>query len=648
MATITSTATGDWGTGGTWVGGVVPANNDTVVIAAGHVVTFNVDQSGFADGIAGITVTGTLTISTTTSSYMKIKAATTIAGAGTLNVGTSASPIPFAVKHTITGGAAWFIQGSGGLTMTVYAAEPATKTILLSGNEALGQTELSVDTNITSDIWADGDSVRIDNINKAKDTELRVIAAGGRAAAALTVTVGLTAAKITGALVNLVTRNVRFVGNTGNIATGFTSAAKLVIAGGEWVNTSATCISGYCTISGGTFTGSAYGVNFGSLPSIVSGGIFSGNTRAVSTGVGATVSGGTFSGNTIGLDDLRFSIISGGLVTGNTSTGAQVGTTITGGTFSGNTNGIGGAFTVKNATFSNNTVDVAVSQFTAYNTLFGSTTEYSAYTSCAKEVYSESIDHDQTAGAFRAWTKGGTTASNAVTVPVGYTTSYIITLADASNEGFWQKEVTVGAGASVNITMNLYKSGAMAYLPRCIIFNKAATDPFAGGAGINTFTMTDSTTTWEDELYTYTNSTANDVTLVIRFQGKNASGTVATALLVEQINVDLTSVLANLAIVDGIVDAIKLKTDNLPSDPADQSLLLTAIQSVDTDILGATVEGVYTVKDVFKLMASVMAGKVSGGGTTAITFRDLSDALDRVTATVDSDGNRSAITLDLT
>jgi hypothetical protein len=47
-------------------------------------------------------------------------------------------------------------------------------------------------------------------------------------------------------------------------------------------------------------------------------------------------------------------------------------------------------------------------------------------------------------------------------------------------------------------------------------------------------------------------------------------------------------------------------------------------------------------------MASVMAGKVTGGGTTSVTFRDLSDALDRVKATVDTNGNRSAITLDLT
>jgi len=52
MATITSTQTGNWHTGSTWVGGSVPANNDLVVIAHGHKVTLSTNiQSAITDDV---------------------------------------------------------------------------------------------------------------------------------------------------------------------------------------------------------------------------------------------------------------------------------------------------------------------------------------------------------------------------------------------------------------------------------------------------------------------------------------------------------------------------------------------------------------------------------------------------------------------
>ena len=63
MATITSNGTGggNWGTAATWAGAAVPVDNDTVVIAAGDTVTFDVDTSAWANGIAGITITSDAT-----------------------------------------------------------------------------------------------------------------------------------------------------------------------------------------------------------------------------------------------------------------------------------------------------------------------------------------------------------------------------------------------------------------------------------------------------------------------------------------------------------------------------------------------------------------------------------------------------------
>jgi hypothetical protein len=64
------------------------------------------------------------------------------------------------------------------------------------------------------------------------------------------------------------------------------------------------------------------------------------------------------------------------------------------------------------------------------------------------------------------------------------------------------------------------------------------------------------------------------------------------------------------------------------------------------DVLGATVEGSYTLAESMRIQNAVLAGKVSGAGTGTEVFRDISDSKDRVTATVDASGNRSAITLD--
>ena len=55
-----------------------------------------------------------------------------------------------------------------------------------------------------------------------------------------------------------------------------------------------------------------------------------------------------------------------------------------------------------------------------------------------------------------------------------------------------------------------------------------------------------------------------------------------------------------------------------------------------------------TLRQALRLIAAATGGKVSGGGTTTITFRSaIADDQDRITATVDNDGNRTAITYDL-
>jgi hypothetical protein len=64
-----------------------------------------------------------------------------------------------------------------------------------------------------------------------------------------------------------------------------------------------------------------------------------------------------------------------------------------------------------------------------------------------------------------------------------------------------------------------------------------------------------------------------------------------------------------------------------------------------SSILMETVDSTYNFKQILQIMAAVMAGKVTGGNTSTITFRDLGDGTNRVVATVDSNGNRTDVVI---
>lgn len=61
------------------------------------------------------------------------------------------------------------------------------------------------------------------------------------------------------------------------------------------------------------------------------------------------------------------------------------------------------------------------------------------------------------------------------------------------------------------------------------------------------------------------------------------------------------------------------------------------------------VESGLTALQAMKIMAAALAGKISGGGTGTIVIRSaVEDGKERITATVTSEGDRTAITYDLT
>jgi len=74
----------------------------------------------------------------------------------------------------------------------------------------------------------------------------------------------------------------------------------------------------------------------------------------------------------------------------------------------------------------------------------------------------------------------------------------------------------------------------------------------------------------------------------------------------------------------------------------------TAVDALVGDALSDVVEGTYTLQDCMKVLLAYMASKATGGGSPQITFRDTADTKDRIVMAVDGNGNRSAITVDVT
>jgi hypothetical protein len=74
----------------------------------------------------------------------------------------------------------------------------------------------------------------------------------------------------------------------------------------------------------------------------------------------------------------------------------------------------------------------------------------------------------------------------------------------------------------------------------------------------------------------------------------------------------------------------------------------SAASEIATAVVGATIEGTETVQGVLRLVRAATVGKLAGAATNTVTIRDAADTKNRITATVDADGNRSAVTTDAT
>lgn len=93
-----------------------------------------------------------------------------------------------------------------------------------------------------------------------------------------------------------------------------------------------------------------------------------------------------------------------------------------------------------------------------------------------------------------------------------------------------------------------------------------------------------------------------------------------------------------------LADTNELQTDDVPGLIA--ALNDPAASAIADAVLDEVVEGSYTLRQLMRLFASALLGQLSGAATATNTFRDLANSKNRITATVDGDGNRTAVSLD--
>lgn len=233
MATITSNGTGGglWSAGATWAGGILPADNDTVVIAAGDVVDMDLDLTGWATGINGITITSHATTPGELRCYtgapgkygFKLKANTVIQGTnlttkGIFRAGTSkASPLPQNITYEIIFGGSGANEMSqiNGAYLAVYqwCTEPTIKYVQLTSPAIVGDTVLNVDQDVTADAtrpWEANDYVVIATAVKTGVRSVEIKQIASMTATTITLSAGLTYAMPTGSVIALRTRNIRW------------------------------------------------------------------------------------------------------------------------------------------------------------------------------------------------------------------------------------------------------------------------------------------------------------------------------------------------------------------------------------------------------------------------------------------------------
>lgn len=98
-------------------------------------------------------------------------------------------------------------------------------------------------------------------------------------------------------------------------------------------------------------------------------------------------------------------------------------------------------------------------------------------------------------------------------------------------------------------------------------------------------------------------------------------------------------------ITAGTITTVGDVTNPVTATISDKTGFSLSSSGVD-GILDEVVEGTYTMRQLLRIVSSALAGKLSGGGTSTVTFRDIGDTKNRITTTVTTGGNRTSVAID--
>ena len=121
------------------------------------------------------------------------------------------------------------------------------------------------------------------------------------------------------------------------------------------------------------------------------------------------------------------------------------------------------------------------------------------------------------------------------------------------------------------------------------------------------------------------------------------------------IHTDVETAVTDIAAVhvhvgtDGVVVAAASKTGYALSATGADLILKgsTFALAIADAVLDEVIEGALTLRREISAILAAASSKASGGGTATVKFRNVADTKDRITLTVDADGNRSASVLDV-